>query len=361
MMRDIVRDSMSLERVGFLHDGVLRARGAADGIARHLRGRLVLRAAGHGGDRHAHGARRSRPRSAAHGRRRRVEDGRVWCGHRRRRGRRSRRGHLSACSKSATSARFRSSSRPPSSAIVADARVVLPGMASHPALADGGDPQRARDDVAVDARRPCGETLAASVPGGLARRRWAARAGRRSADRVRGGGARRVVFLWRRSSAPSRHCASGWARQSVVLLEQVVGRIPRARRDSGGCRPSALAAGRRLSRGPAPVLQLPAAVHDRRSRQLAALGARPLIRSTSRRFRRLLDSGARMAVPLRAKGDILGLLLLGPSGERRAVQRRREAPPAPMRRATDADDRERAADHADRRAGEAPPRCRPGG
>ncbi len=66
---------------------------------------------------------------------------------------------------------------------------------------------------------------------------------------------------------------------SAVLLEQVSGEyrtlvaIPE---DAG---PRALAASRRLSRGSPPVLQLPVAVHDRRSRRLVALGERPLPRT----------------------------------------------------------------------------------
>ena len=50
-----------------------------------------------------------------------------------------------------------------------------------------------------------------------------------------------------------------------------------------------------------------------------------------REIQSLLDGSARMAVPLRAKGEILGVLLLGPKSDGARIQLRREAAAAPVR------------------------------
>ena len=112
-----------------------------------------------------------------------------------------------------------------------------------------------------------------AVRGGFARRRERRVLGRRPADGVRRGRARLRRLLPRRSSERSRRCGERLGAQSVVLLEQASGRISAARRD---CRrmqsPRRSLPARGLSRESAQVLQLPAAVHDRRPRQLAAVG-----------------------------------------------------------------------------------------
>ena len=129
---------------------------------------------------------------------------------------------------------------------------------------------------------------------------------------------------WKRSSARSRRCASGSALRRWCCSSRCPGNTARSSRFRQDARPSAPAACYGFSREPAPVLQLPAALHDRRSRQLAAVGARPLSGarrgdSDVARQRRPDGCGSpgqgrhpRPAVARRA-------------GERRAVQRRREA------------------------------------
>ena len=220
-----------------------------------------------------------------HGRRRRAEDGRVWRGHRRGRGRRRRLG-------------------------------ARPGLR---------DPRPRRAAVRrFDGRRrhrwrPSRRSSRRGEPRGC--RRWSrsatnparcgSRRGRRCDRRSRGvsravsladdgprepdadlltefvaaaRGAASFAEAFERALATLRDRLGA---ASAVLLEQdrpaSIARSSRFRRMQA---PRALAAGRRVSREPAPVLQLPAAVHDRRSRQLAALGARPLSRARPRRFRR---------------------------------------------------------------------------
>ena len=75
-------------------------------------------------------------------------------------------------------------------------------------------------------------------------------------------------------------------------------------------------------------------------------------------IRALAAAGIRLAVPLRTRSEILGVLLLGNGPAR--LQRARETGAARVRRSVCADDRERAADRSGRRTGNAAPRHRPG-
>ncbi len=68
---------------------------------------------------------------------------------------------------------------------------------------------------------------------------------------------------------------------------------------------------------------------------------------------RLRQSGVRMAVPLRTKTDLIGVLLLGAPGARERYTSSDKAPAAKLGGCVCAPDRERAPDDARRRAGEA--------
>ncbi len=68
---------------GVIHDDAVRGRGAVDGDARSLWRGLLFRAAAHGRDRHADGARRHQPRRVLPHRRWRTEDGGDRCRDRR--------------------------------------------------------------------------------------------------------------------------------------------------------------------------------------------------------------------------------------------------------------------------------------
>ena len=96
-----------------------------------------------------------------------------------------------------------------------------------------------------------------------------------------------------------------------MLLEQVSGEYRAGRRDSGGRGPrrplpaEGFLAGRlRFYSYP-----LPFTTGDLEGWLRWARGHHP---EHAAEIQTLLDSGARMAVSLRAKGDILGILLLGP-------------------------------------------------
>ena len=112
---------------------------------------------------------------------------------------------------------------------------------------------------------------------------------------------------------------------SAVLLEQRLRGIPPARRDSGRtqvrgarCLPDGFLANRlRFYSYP-----LPFTTGDLDSWMRWARDHYP---EHAAEIQTLLDSGARMAVALRAKDEILGMLLLGPPSSGAAVQRRREA------------------------------------
>ena len=77
-------------------------------------------------------------------------------------------------------------------------------------------------------------------------------------------------------------------------------------------------------------------------------------------IRALAAAGIRLAVPLRTRSEILGVLLLGEPAAARRLQRARETGAARVRRSVRADDRKRAADRSGRRTGNAAPRHRPG-
>ena len=79
-------------------------------------------------------------------------------------------------------------------------------------------------------------------------------------------------------------------------------------------------------------------------------------------IRALAAAGIRLAVPLRTRSEILGVLLLGRHGSQRAsgFSAHEKQVLRAVRRSVRADDRKRAADRSGRRTGDAAPRHRPG-
>ena len=103
---------------------------------------------------------------------------------------------------------------------------------------------------------------------------------------------------------------------------------------------------------PAQALPESDGAHERRLRDLAALGE-AVPAGTHRRARAARESGTRMAVPLRTKNEIVGVLLLGAPEGRESFTAAGEAGVEQLRGDLRPDDRERAAERSRAGAGKA--------
>ena len=284
---------------GVVPDDILCRDGGVDGVARHLRGVVVLRAPADSRDRHPSGHRRDQPRHPDAHRRWRGEDRPLWCPRwhcrRRRCGpvartrlrRRRRSVHRRSCTRRSLSAPWpwwRRSCR------------------------------RGR-------RRCCRRwsRFATSPP------RCGCSRASASACAIRGdGGGRLDVDGDRSADRGGRRFGSpgcvvsgsdaGRARELAGVGRRAVGRPARSVRRRLSLR-RAVDSGPWLSAQPAHALPAPGRVYRPGLRRLAAMGEKVPARHVAE-IERLRHSGVRMAVPLRTKTDLIGVLLLGAPGAR---------------------------------------------